>query len=349
MGFVGGTPGDPSPLTDWWDYILNLSVTVSIDGSSGNITLDKFGFAGQDAVTTQSVGAITLTATGGEGTVAGSIFQGLALGLGENANSDGATWNIPLIGLEKKLDDIALINVPFLDGEDLDDAIDFLARYAGILTDLANAPNAATIQLQTSEDVNVARYDWKSGTSVRTALDEALSSRLHGYVIRDGKIFVYEKNVSGLPVTLGPDREPLYPDTKYMNYDQTPDFEDIRNEIVVIGLQAITGGQGTNQAVPTIPRIKTLSSVTIPDIPWAKSVVQPLSGVLSLAEVREQAEANQAESIVYGLIGRVSIPGNADIKPYDQWGGLVIFSVTHNMDFQSKSWTTDLELGSKTT
>jgi len=350
VAFTGGTSGDPSPLSDWWRYILNLSVTVGIDGSSGNITMDKYGFAGQEAEATQSIGAVTVTATGGEGTVSGSIFQGFGIGISETMSSDGATWEIPLVGLEQKLDDIALINVPFFDGEKLSDAFDFLVRYAGIIGDQSNAPTASGIRLQASEDINVARFDWKSGTSIRSALDDVMEDTLHHYVVRDGKIFLYRLNgFTGLPTNVGPDREPSYPSTLVVTQDQNPDFEDLRNEIVVIALRAILDGQGSDVSnPPTFPRIATVTNVTTPDVPWAKSIIRPLPGFLTQDEIEDSASRIAVELSTYEILGRTTIPGNANIKPYDQWGDFLIYSITHNIDFQAKSWTTDLEFGSPT-
>lgn len=349
LTWFGGTPADPASTGDWRDYIQSISVNISLDGSSGQIVVDKYGAAGQDAATIQDIGGITISATGGNGTVAGSIFQGLALGAGENASTDGSTWTIPLVGLEKKLDDIALILAPFLDGFLLSDAIDYLARYAGIIDDTAFAPNAALINLQVSEDVNTARYDWKSGTSVRSALDDVMNSTLHNYVVRDGKIFFYELNgLTGFPILPGPDRQPDYPSTRIMQVDHNPDFDDLRNEIVVIGLEGVKGGQGTNQNIPTFPRVENRSSVTTPDVPWAKSIVQNLPGINTALQVSEQADKLRNTLRTYDVLGRVTIPGNADIKPYDTWGTFLIFSVTHNLDFTTKTWTTDLELHAKT-
>ena len=345
LSFVAGTTGDPSPSGDWVDYIKNVSVSLSLDGSNGSITVDKFGIAGQDGTVVQSIGGITLNATGGEGTVAGNIFQGLAMGIGEGASADGANWEIPLVGLEKKLDDIVLVNVPFFDGRTLSSTVDFLARYAGILHDLTDAPNAGTTILGVSEDVNVARFDWKAGTSIRTALDEIMDNTLHNYLVKDGKIFFYELDaLTGQPSTLGTDYKPSYPNTKVISVDQNPDFEDMRNEIVAIGLRAVSAGQGTKiEDIPNFPTLAFASNTTVPDIPWARSLVRPLAGTVTEAEISNMARNLASISRKYGVIGRTSIPGNAGIKPYDRWGSYAIYSVTHNLDFENKTWTTDLE------
>jgi hypothetical protein len=349
IAFTPSSPADPSPTSSWHDYIQSISVTTGLDGSSGTITVDKFGIAGQEAAVTQSIGAVTITATGGYGTVPGSIFQGLGMGIAENLSPDGATWTVPLVGLEKKLDDIALINIPFFDGYPLSTVVDFLARYAGINYDLSNAPTAALVNLGISEDLNVPRFDWRTGTNVKTALDDVMKDTAFLYVVRDGMIYIYEEDdVTGLPVYLGPDRNPgglTYPNTKVTVIDRTPDFEDLRNELVAVALQGVSAGQGTNfAATPMVPRIAALSLTTTPDVPWAKSGIDSLPGYLSESDLNTYLSRWARKARLYIISGKTTIPGNADIKPYDRWNGYVISSVTHNLDFQNKTWTTDLEL-----
>jgi hypothetical protein len=271
------------------------------------------------------------------------------MGIAENLTPEGATWNILLVGLEKKMDDIALINVPFFDGRKVSDAVDFLCRYAGINYSLAFAPSALFVTLGVSEDLNVPRFDWRSGTNVKTALDDVMKDTGFIYVVRDGTVYFYEQNVAtGLPVFLGPDRNPggaTYPNTKITTIDRTPDFEDIRNELVAIALQGINDGQGTNYAtVPMVPRIVAQSLLTTPDIPWAKSQVDPLPGFMTEAKLNTYLTNLSRKTRLYIISGKTTIPGNADVKPLDQWNGYAISSVTHNLDFVNKTWTTDLEL-----
>jgi hypothetical protein len=340
----GGTPGDPNDTGDWRDYVQSLSVSISLDGSSGSISVDKYGVAGQEAVAVQDIGAVTISMTGGNGTVAGSIFQGLGMGVTETVSADGAGWEVPLVGLEKKMEDIALINVPFFDGETATTAIDFLTKYAGLNVNYAGAPTAAVDRLSVSEDVNVARFDWKSGTSVKSAMDDVMDDLQYNYVVRDGTVYIYELDAEGLPVFPGPNREAGYTGTNIISEDQTPDFDVLRNEILVIGLEAVPEGTGTNIAsIPTFPRFEKRTTVTNPDVPWAKSVVRPLPGTLTINEISDFADKIQAMTKNYYVLGRTTIAGNASIKPYDTWGDFIIYSVTHNVDFNAKTWTTDLE------
>ncbi len=348
--FTGGSAGDPNSTGNWQDYIKSVSVSVSIDGSSGSITVDKFGIAGQNAVPNQSIGAITINASGGFGTVGGSIFQGLALGISDSKSSSGGEWTIPLVGLEQKMEDIALINVPFFDGETLSSAAGFLCKYAGLVADFSHAN--PSVRLGVTDDVNAVRFDWKAGTTVKSALDEVMDDVLHHYVVRDGKIFFYElSGTTGLPTSgLGTDWKSSYPDVKIVNYDTTPDFEDIRNEIVVLGLEQIPDGKNAEvENLPTFPRVVVKSNIpTTPNIPWSKVMVQPVPGYMRPGDFSSFANKLASMYSVYELTGKTTVPGNANIKPYDQWGDFIIYSVSHNVDLTSKSWTTDLEFMKKT-
>ena len=343
LNFTGGTSGDPSVTSNWQDYVQSITVTTNHDGSSGSVVVDKYGFAGQDAEIVQSIGAITIDATGGNGTVGGNLFQGLAMGASDNRSSDGATCSIPLVGLEKKLDDIMLINAPFFDGDTFSNTTNFLTTYAGISSDLTHAD--PTVRLGVTDDINAVRFDWKSGTTVRSALDDVMADTLHKYVVVDGSIKFYQINPSsGLPYALGRDWKGDYPDTKVVMYDASPDFEDLRNTIIVLGLEQVADGQGSKlEDLPAFPRMVAIKNDTTPDVPWARVIVSPKPGMLNVSKITQMAQNLAIASSVYELMGRTTIAGNALIRPYDQWGDLVIVGVTQNIDLKSKTWTTDLE------
>jgi hypothetical protein len=312
------------------------------------MTVDKYGVAGQEAIANQKIGAVVLDVTGGISTKPGSIFTGLGMGISNTEATNESTWTIPLIGLEKKMEDIALINVPYFDGEQLHVVTDFLCRYAGLIADMSYAN--PSVPLTVSDDINVVVFDWKAGTTVRAALDETMANVLHSYVVRDGKVFFYELDpITGLPINLGTNWSSQYPNAKVVMYDKTPDFEDMRNQIVVLGLEQENGGQGADIAgAPTFPRTEVRRMTTTPDVPWAKVFVRPVSGYLDTNRLGEIADKLSAALSKYELLGRTTIAGNANIKPYDQWGDYVIYGVTHNMDFRAKTWTTDLEFMRKT-
>jgi len=115
-----------------------------------------------------------------------------------------------------------------------------------------------------------------------------------------------------------------------------------------MALQSVPEGQGTQTKTSTFPIIDSRTKATTPDIPWAKCLVKGYPGVLTTAQLSDIADNLDKISSSYDLTGRLSIPGNADIKPFDAWGtDYVIKSVTHNVDLEAKTWTTDLEFMKK--
>jgi hypothetical protein len=354
LEWSGGSPGDPSSTGLWKDYIQSVTCSLDFDGSNGSVSVDKYGLAGQEAVATQCIGALELTVddTDMPGTYPGKIFSGLAFGINEQDSADGSEWTVPLNGLEQKLEEIILINVPFFDGYSAYDVLTFLCNYGGIDADFTNAPNATEHDLKASVDPSTPMMDFKTGTSVLAAINEIMDDLMYEFVIRDGKIYFYELDPDdGLPISSvylsQPDWEPYYPTTKIQNVDRSYEFEDLRNELVVLAMQRSSGGSGTDLSnVPILPRIVRDTQTTTPTIPWSRPVLHPVRGYLTDAAMDDALSKLKGDSKVYEVIGRTTIPGNAEIKPYHRWGDFVIRSVSHNVDLQSKTWTTDLEFAS---
>jgi hypothetical protein len=344
----GGEPGDKSAEDDpdWKNYVQTVNVTITKDGSSGQMVVDKYGAAGQAAVADQSIGAIVFEMTSvPDGCTEGVIFKGLGMGITDNKSGQGATWAVPLVGLEKKLEDMALINVPLMDGETLGFATNFLCQYAGINSDTSNAD--ISVKLSVSEDVNVARFAWKSGTTVKAALDEVMEDTNHTYVVRDGQIFFYKLDTLGIPVycSSATDWQTSYPNTKMVQDDQQPEFDNLRNKIVVMGMEAIYQGEGSKiENPPAVIRTQIRNNTTNPSFPWERAIVPSMPGYITELQLSDFADRIQAQSSHYLTVGRTTIPGNADIKPYDKWGSLIIVGVSHNVDLVAKTWTTDLEM-----
>jgi hypothetical protein len=346
LSFSGGTPGDPSPSTDWTDYIQSISVTIGFDGSSGSIVVDKYGFAGQTAEATQSVGAIRISMdSGAAGTVGGEIFAGFALGVTDQQSIDGANVTIPLAGQERKFEDMMFLLPPFFDGFILFEVLDYITRYAGIVADYTAAPAVLTTELTINQDVAAPIFDFKIGTSVKEGLKQVMENVRHTYVVRNGEIFFYELDPdTSVPKILGTDWGPSYPDTKIVQVEQNPNFDVIRNQIVAFSLREIPDGKGADPDLPLFPAFGLVSQTTEPEFPWMKAWLEPVNGIIPGQAELDKIVASMAEqSKAYIITGRTTIPGNASIVPYDKFGDLVISSVTHNIDFVSKSWTTDLE------
>lgn len=341
----GGTTGDPNP-TSWQDYIMSANCTYNLDGSSGTLSVDKYGCSGQNARANQVVGSITINALGMNN--AGRIFTGIAEGIGESDDSGGGTWNIILNGLERKLQDIVLINAPFFDGYTLGDVCDFLCKYGGLDANYSKAD--VTVKLPASTDINNPIVDFKTGTPIIQALQTVMELTHHWFVIQpDGRIHFYELSTNDcLPVTLGPDRSSSYANYNYiMSTNLTPDFEDIRNEIIVIGLKQMGGTNTSLKDFQLFPLITWQKQTTTPNYPWSRPWVYPIKGYVNQSILTNVYNNIKGFTQRYEVQGSLTIPGDSRIWVYDQWTlngqSYVITSVSHNLDLASKTWTTDLE------
>lgn len=359
----------------WSQFIKSISVTIGLDDSSGQVVVDKYGLYGQEAQPIQNIGAIRLQMTnapegsffeppGGYRAVggAGVIFTGLALGISDSISSSGSDCTIPLVGFQRKMEDIVLINTPYMDGLNfvkknqfgdvrMDGIFQYLCKYCGVNYDVKNAYFDTV--LPASDDVASPMIDFKTGTTIRDAMSTLMEQTAHEYFFdAAGVCRLYELEEDGLPPdnSLGPDWEKYYPNTKIMNVDRTPDFEDLRNELIVVGLREIKTKNREKQQTTEASIFPLVGNYdnrpTTPEIPWSKSMVQGIPGFIDVNKLNEIAEQFKKHTKTYELVGRTQIPGNASVKPYDRFGKFIIISVTHNIDFENKNWTTDIELGS---
>ena len=373
----GGVAGDPNPLGSWIDYIENLNVSVGLDGASGSISIDKYGVAGQTAEPDQNIGSLILSALGSysldftqawDGSHPASsfnkdsgtdnmIFTGFGMGAGQTDSSDGSTFTIPLLGREKKIEDIMLINAPFFDGYKLRDVITFLCQYGGLeFTDAQfhGDPTILDQPILSSENINVPVIDYRPGTSVMAAFqDLAEKQALRFYIKRDGLIHFYALGADGLPTDLGYDWGNFYGPNSYTfrfnSRDNTPDFEDIRNEIVAIAQTQTTSSGSNVNDISLSPITRNVNNrPTSPDFPWSKMLVQGVPGFLDVPTLDQVASYYAARSKRYILTGNISVVGNPYIEPFDTWTigskQYVVDAVSHSMDFGSKTWTTSVQL-----
>jgi hypothetical protein len=349
--WTSGTPGDPNTTGAWQDYIQSVNVSLGLDGSSATIVLDKYGIAGWDAKPNQLIGAITIDVSGGPYSGRGGrIFSGLAFGVGDSGSPDSNTWTIQCYGLEKKLQEVALILPPFFDGMTVDACTSFLCRYGGVNRDFSHfgSPSQTSVKLGGSTRPEAPKYNFSTGTMVADALNETMNNSIVSWICQpDGKVYFYLLDLmTGLPLQPHADYSGDHPYSKIMSVDKQPDFEDLRNEIVVLALRELKQNTGmTPDTAPTMPFMKPLSNRDIvPKIPWSKAIVQPFKGVLDEAEMTQAIDRLKATVSRFDIMGKTQITGDARIWPYSLWGtGVVVSSVSHSIDLVGKTWTTDLE------
>ena len=136
-----GEVGIVNDGSSWTDYITSMSISHGLDGTSGSITVDKFMMMNLSEKPLQSIGALTLIANNGfynpdkkttRNGVSynykehlfgetempwGQVFRGYGLEVSDNVSESNGQLTIKLIGIQKKLSDMKLVNCPFWDGD----------------------------------------------------------------------------------------------------------------------------------------------------------------------------------------------------------------------------------------
>ena len=116
----------------FFPLISNVSVSASLDGVTGNMTLDGYpltqGIAkyNQD----QSVGEIDLAVV--DDGVKSNLFSGYAMELSTNDGENNYNIGVNLFGVNRKLEDMKLICAPFWDGDRLEMICAYFEEYANL-------------------------------------------------------------------------------------------------------------------------------------------------------------------------------------------------------------------------
>lgn len=122
--------------------ISNLSVSASLDGVSGSMTLDGYPLAQGIQVfrQDQSVGELDLSieydltedSIPSSSSTVEPLFSGFALELSTNDGENGYNIGVNLSGINRKLEDMKLICAPFWDGDRLEMICAYFEEYAKI-------------------------------------------------------------------------------------------------------------------------------------------------------------------------------------------------------------------------
>lgn len=353
---------EPSPysngISNWTDYITSVSISNSLDsGESGSITFDKYGATGGDQTTEiqQMVGKINVSVSGSYNTNGSAesdssesmLFAGYTWEASDNRTVSGAESTIGLVGVQKRLEDIQLVNPPIFDGYKFIDVATYLCEYAGVAYDLTNADQNTRLTIST-DPIESVIFNWVTGTDVKQALDQICSNRGHDYFVRDGVLVFFERDSDGSPKYEGTNWTE-FTETNIQSVDMNPDFSNLRNQVMLIGMrQGIESGQfNFPDKWPTFPITTMVKTETTPVIPWAKRMCHTLAGYPTQIQIDTAAENVAKSSKKYEITGNTTIAGT-NIKLLDRFmTDYLVLSVTHNIDLVSKSWTTTLGLQKK--
>jgi hypothetical protein len=353
-GFITQAPANQDGVL-WADSISvprirSISVQRSLDGASGDIEWDRFDPLTQqvDPRPYQRVGAIQIQATGGANTVPGTIFTGIAYGNAEVDNLGENLIRVPLKGRESKLNSeggLMLLNVPFFDGYEHTDVMNYMALYGGFPLRFRNEKGELLTQpfkLPSSYNINSPVVFFSMGTPVAQAMDQICQ-----YV---GTVYYFDR--FGTCVYIDQNRSTgrdwYYPDLAVENFSDETDHTWVRNQIAVTGLVAYPQAEksftsGLN-IVPTQAIIMFVNLKTYPEFAWKKGALYAFPVIFrDMNELKRIAiQIAQGQSRPRSQ-ARCKIPGNAQIELLDSINGKwLVTSISHQIDLQRKTWSTDI-------
>jgi len=338
------------------NYATSVSTSIDQDGASGNIVLDKFALMEQDALPVQSVGGITLSTQfiSDEGNnsilVPERIFSGIAMEIKDNVSEGSDTLDISLYGIEKKLEDIKLINVPFWDGDPLHVVISFLSKYGGIKVNYDSTADRRA-PLPRSREFSAPAVNFPMGTTVIEAFKTVAEYTNHRFIIQtNGEGYLYGMNGISIPKVCynGSGTEPVtYDSTQVINIDIQPFLSNIHNSYLTMGL--LVDGNTTRQPARNqwLPGTRFSDDVdTYPSIPWMKLYAVSEQGYVTRTRLDKLHNKNMMLGRNAIFTGNITIPGNATFKIYDKIKvddkTFYITAISQNINCQNKEWTTSL-------
>lgn len=327
--------------------IRRVSVSRSLTGSTGNIEWDRFDpVVGLFPRPIQNVGAIRIVVAGGQNIIPGVIFTGIGMGNTEEDSRDSNVISVPLFGRECKMTDgecgLRIFNAPFFDGFDHDDVLSWMANYVGVPFVSFALPYRLPVGTLAAPVVNI-----KSGTPVWDAMQEICKySATLVYLDRFGVLRHYD-----VGETTGVNW--YYPAVKVESYNDKPDLSSLCNTIVVAALVA-TGDVKLNDVVNPDqkefnfkgqPMMVALTRPTIPAFAWSKVSFFAVPGIIQRPFLKMTAAKIASIVTRVRAQGSVTIPGNANIELLDTINmAWAVVQITHNVDLQSKTFSTNLQL-----
>jgi hypothetical protein len=365
---------------NWRNCITNISVTHALEGTTGSMTLDRYAlnqiYGNDSDFGIQKVGQVNLAIAMGQSGIddigtrkyafrlgrdneesEGDLIKGFGYGYGISQDSNSATINVPLYGINKKLEEMKLINSPYFDGRTVKYTMDFLCAWGNVLPDYSAAE--INDKMSASSVLGQVQHEFKAGTPLWEAMQTVADDTAHYIVVQpDGKVHIIKIDKFGEPdENYFTPKVWTYPEARVLNLSRNPDFSQFYNKIIVMALQnTAAAASATNPDknlldsdftgdFPIAPLAvgADLTNKTNPHIPWEKILIKPLESFWTEKALQAYAQilAKQALSIYY--TGSTSIPGNLGIHLWDKLNDRYwITGITHNFDVQSKSFTTDL-------
>jgi len=143
----------------------------------------------------------------------------------------------------------------------------------------------------------------------------------------------------------------VYPDADVMDVSETPMFDDLRNKIMIVGLPMYFKGTDFSNFAGTddFNLIRVEGEITTtPAFSWDRGMFQVIPGNYSKDEFDNAAKrwVQWAQTVYFDATA--TIPGNSQIRLLQQfecsYGTFVVLGMSHDINFESKEWTTSLTL-----
>ena len=378
----------PANVPTWMEFITLLRVTHSLEGTSGDLTLDKYAMLGLNEAPLQSIGALTLLVKNGNyknstinslySGADGQVFTGYAMEVQNTMSESQASIGIKLVGIEKKLEDMKLVNCPYWDGDrlfgtgegDLKSILNFFISYSGCrlkFNQVFTKTSLSEIRVPRSFDYQKPAVDFPIGTSVLSALKSLAEKTNHIFVIQpDGCGYFYEMDSYGRPYWATNSSNIIkkaYKATDIISITLNPYLENKYNTFITMGYlikkdglmnTPLDVGVSPNMLMNQIGGANDTSGLHIvgANYPWSRILSNTVPGNITLEQLQKQHLIQMTFGIADVFQGSVSVPGDAGFYLYDRISieGVVYYitELSHDFNFQSKEWTTALTLGTST-
>ena len=356
----------------WSEYITNVQTQVSFQGMSGSLTLDKYAMKKDlTSLPEQNVGAITLQAFGGAyeqfsgnklyEQEKGLIFKGYALQTSNNLSENSATMSVSLVGVERKLQDIKMINAPFWDGDLLfggkSSVMEYFRSYTAcylqeVSSFLPKGKNGYI--LPKSDNYQKPAINFTTGTSCLQALRTvAQRCDLKMVIQPNGRVYFYETDEQFLPYYLkNSSVVKRFSETQIISYNISPSLQNRFNSFATMGF--LTTSTPSSQFDPT--KVGTIPGILFDsnppkngfDFPWSRIISEVIPGWLTAQQLQEQHRINIKRGKAQIYQGNIQVAGISNLYLYDKImiGETTYFitGISQNIDLQNKVWTTDLNI-----
>lgn len=362
---------------DWMEYITSVNISHEFKGTSGSFTLDKYAMmTDMYALPKQSIGAVTFKIENGPyGNVSyngvyddvekGLIFKGYAMEISNDVASDSPTLGVSLYGINKKIDDLQAMYVPYWDGNQFfgnnddygTDILTYFRNYTGCdlryKSDFTKT-SRGKVTLPMSENYANPTVYIKDGTSCTQALEEICELVNHLYIVQpNGKGYFYEQDDSGTPYWINDSKNMAamhYKSTDIISFTLNPNLDNKYNRIAVFGLVDTSTQDSNINRLES--EVKTMQQNITPkdgvSFPWSRMVTHSVPGIQSLKKLQKIHKTFIKQHGITYYNGSITVPGYPYFFLLDKitidGNEYYITGISHSISLTDKQWTSTLNI-----